>query len=641
LNLVSLEKVTKRHAEKLVLDGVTLGVGQGERVGVIGLNGSGKSTLLRIVAGVEEPDAGRVAAGSHVRRHYLAQDPTMDPDHTALEAVLAADTPLTRTVREYERLMGVLALDPRDAEATRRLDSMQAAMDAVGGWALEHRAKGLLARLGVTDLHALVATCSGGQLKRIALARALLDDVELLILDEPTNHLDVDAVEWLEAELLARSAALLVVTHDRYLLDRLTNRIVEVHSGRLQPHAGSYAEFLEARLLREAQAEAADRRRANRARTELAWLRRTPAARTGKSRHRTRQAEALLTSGVEATGRHLALGLPSRRLGGKVVHLHNVGKRFGQRWVLRGVDYRLGPDARVGIVGPNGAGKTTLLRLMAGLVEPDQGSVRMGETVHVGWYGQEPVPLPPRQRVLQALEEVVLETRADGVRVSAAQLLERFGFPPVAQKAHVGELSGGERRRLELLRVLGTAPNLLLLDEPTNDLDLETLGTLEEYLDDWPGALVVATHDRFLLDRVCHDLFAIQPDGTLRHHPGGWTAWRRQQTAERAEERAGAGAGHRSAVGTGGAPAVAAAERAVPVTPRKLKFHERRELTELERRIPELVAVRDTLAASLQEAGDDHAAASRIGEELARTVAELDAAECRWLELASIGEGSA
>jgi ABC transport system ATP-binding/permease protein len=634
-NLVSLERVTKRHAEKLVLDEVTLGVDEGDRLGVIGLNGSGKSTLLRIIAGTDEADSGRVAVGNAVRRHYLPQDPQIEPEHTALEAVLAADTPLARTVREYERLMAMLRDDPSDTYATRHLHSLQAAMDAMDGWALEHRARGLLDRLGVTDVDAPAGTRSGGQRKRIALARALLDEVEVLILDEPTNHLDVEAVEWLEDELLSSPAAIVLVTHDRYLLDRLATRIVEVHAGALHTHSGSYADYLEARHLRTERAEAAERKRANRARTELAWLRRNPAARTGKSKHRTAKAEALLDRAGPARERELNLGLASRRLGGKVVHLHGAGKRYGERWVLRGIDHKLAPDSRIGVVGPNGSGKTTLLSLIAGRLEPDEGSVRIGETVHPGWYGQEPAALPPRQRVLEALEEVCRSAQVDGVRVSAGQLLERFGFPPAAQRAHVGELSGGERRRLELLRVLGDAPNLLLLDEPTNDLDLETLSTLEEYLDEWPGALVVASHDRFFLDRVCTDLFAVLPDGSLVHHPGGWSAWRDQRTAEQAAAR-------RTAQTARAGPV----ERQAPPdrtagTARKLTYAERRELTALERRIPELAALRDTLAAALNDLADDYEAAGRVGDQLTATIAELDAAETRWLELEAIREGSA
>jgi len=582
VNLVSLDRVTKRYAEKLPLDAVSFGIDEGERVGVIGRNGSGKSTLLRLVAGVETPDSGRVVLGNSVRVRYLPQEPDLDPVATLAEAVGGR----------------------REGEA-------------------------MLSRLALPDASLRVGALSGGQRKRVALAQVLHEDTGLLILDEPTNHLDVDVVEWLEDRLRARRGALLLVTHDRYALDRLATRMVEVHRGRLATFDGSYADYLEARLLRETQAEAAERRRQNRARTELEWLRRGPRARTSKARYRVEQARTLIASGPEEPDAGLDVDLPSRRLGGKVVNLHNVGKRYGDRWVLRGVEHRLAPDARIGVVGPNGAGKTTLLRLIAGQIEPDAGKVSVGETVAVGWYGQDPVPLPPDQRVIDAVRDVTLSTKlASGVTVGPGQLLERFLFDAEAQRGVVGELSGGERRRLELLRVLATAPNLLLLDEPTNDLDLDTLGVLEDYLDAWPGALVVASHDRYLLDRVCDDVFAVEPDGAVRHHPGGWSAYRA------------ASAAWADATPAASPPAATPADRPPPGAgrARKLAFHERRELESLTRSVPRLEARKAELTVALQSAGDDYETARRTGEELTAVLAELEAAETRWLELQMIGD---
>ncbi|MDP9406249.1 MAG: ATP-binding cassette domain-containing protein, partial [Actinomycetota bacterium] len=356
--------------------------------------------------------------------------------------------------------------------------------------------------------------------------------------------------------------------------------------------------------------------------TELAWLRRGPQARTSKARYRVEQTRTLLAAEPSADSAPFAVDLPSRRLGTKVSNAHRAGVRYGDAVVLRDVDVKLAPDARVGVVGPNGAGKTTLLRLLAGRLAPSTGKVVLGETVAVGWYGQEPQPLPPRQRVLDAVRAVVLETQlSDGVTVSASQLLERFLFDAPAQRAYVGELSGGERRRLELLLVLATAPNLLFLDEPTNDLDLDTLGVLEEYLDAWPGALVVASHDRYFLDRVCDDLYAIDADGTVRHHPGGWSAWRASRVA---------------AQRTAPRPPTPSTQAPPRSRARKLTFNERRELAELERALPQLEARKAALTAVLQEPADDYAAAVAAGEELAAVLAAIDAAETRWLELSDI-----
>jgi ABC transport system ATP-binding/permease protein len=580
VNLVSAETVSKRYVEKVVLDGVTVGIADGDRVGVIGRNGSGKSTLLRVLAGAEEPDSGRVVHAGHLRVAYLPQEPQVPSSGTVLDAVLPA---------------------------------------GAGGEA-EAEARGMLHHLGMPDPDALVGVRSGGERKRIALAGTLLRGADLLVLDEPTNHLDVDVVDWLEQRLAGWRGAVLLVTHDRYLLDAVATRIVEIHAAQLHTHQGGYAGYLEARVLREEQAGARERKRQARARVELAWLRRGARARTSKPKARLDQARAVLEAEPEAVRRDLEIGLPARRLGSKVVNLHNAGKRYSDRWVLEGIDWKLSPRERAGLVGPNGSGKTTLLRLIAGLTAPDSGSVRHGDTVHVGFYGQDPIGFPPRTRVLDAVREVVLETNTvEGITLSAADLLDRFLFPSDVQKAYVEELSGGERRRLQLLLTLADAPNLLLLDEPTNDLDLDTLAVLEEYLDDWSGSLVVATHDRFFLDRVCDDVYALEGGG-LRHHPGGWSAYREA---------------HRSA-----SSSRPAREKPPPprVAERRMSYHERRELKALERRIPQLEQRRAALEEELWGAGDDYMKATAIGEELAAVLAELDAAEERWLSLADIEE---
>ncbi|MPZ88183.1 MAG: ATP-binding cassette domain-containing protein [Nitriliruptorales bacterium] len=637
MTLLSLDGVAKRYADTQVLRGITLGIHDGDRIGVIGLNGSGKSTLLRIMAGVSEPDEGRVVTGSMVRIGYVAQEPDLDPDDRVLPAVMgrsrgtAPPSPAVRALGEFERATAALQAAPEDERAHALLESATRLMDAEGGWQLERRAHALLDRLGVSEVHRPISALSGGQRKRVALARGLATEAELLILDEPTNHLDLEAIAWLEDELHARSGALVLVTHDRYLLDRLATRVVEVESGTIHAGLGSYADYLEARARREEQAAAAERRRRNRARTELAWLRRGPRARTSKARYRVRQAREVVEMRPDAEPEDLNLRIPSRRLGSKVVNLHNAGKRYDDRWVLRGIDHRLAPGARIGVVGPNGAGKTTLLAMIAGRVRPDAGKIIAGETVVTGWYGQDPEVLPPTQRVIDAVEEVVREVAIDGPKLTSGQLLERFGFPPALQRSWVGQLSGGERRRLELLRVLGTMPNLLLLDEPTNDLDLDTLGVLEELFDSWPGALMVASHDRYFLDRVCHDLFAIEPDGTVAHHPGGWSAWREAVAAETRSRREHAAAERPPP--SRQAPQLGGQRRA-----RKLGYRERRELESLDRRLSHLEERKTTLTMALQHAVDDYETSRAVSEELAEVLAALESAEMRWLELAEIGE---
>ena len=434
MNLVSVEGVSKAYPELPILDDVTMGIHDGDRIGVIGANGSGKSTLLSIIAGTIDVDGGRVVRRSGTRIALLAQEPDMDPDTTL--AAIAAES---------------------------------------------HPTLVLLDRLGFKDLDQRIGDISGGQRRRVALAQCLAIEADITILDEPTNHLDVEVIDWLEDELAVRPGALVMVTHDRYVLDRVCTSIVEVHNQKLMGHRGTYQEFLVARAERESLAEATEQKRQNRARTELAWLERSPKARTGKQKARIKSATQLVNqeSGVIARS-VLEFDLPTRRIGSKVVNLDNVGISFGDNAVLAGITWHLAEDARIGIVGPNGAGKTTLLRLIANRIAPTTGKVSMGDTIVAGWYGQDPEPMRDNQRILETIREISEQTRLDsGISISASQLLERFGFPSRQHSTLVGELSGGERRRLELLRVLAEAPNLLMLDEPTNDLDLDTLGALE------------------------------------------------------------------------------------------------------------------------------------------------------------------
>jgi len=576
MHLLSLENITKTYPETAVLDAVSLGISAGDHIGVIGRNGSGKSTLLAIIAGDEEQDDGSIIRSRGLRVASLDQDPSFDDSLT----------------------VGEVLGEQRESIA-------------------------LGDRLGLTDHDAMCSELSGGQRKRLALALALSAECDLLILDEPTNHLDIDAIDWLEDHLRSRKEAILLVTHDRYLLDRVANKVVEVHDRKLFPHQGTYEQYLEGAAEREAHEAATEHRRQQRIKTELAWLRRSPKARTSKSRHRVKQATQLVTERRHRARRELSIELPSRRIGSKVVNLHNVGKRYDDRWILRHVEHKLQPDARVGIVGPNGAGKTTLLRLIAGQIEPDEGKVVTGSTIHVGWYGQDPRPIPDTMRVHAAVREHLDEVKLEsGIKVSGSQLLERFQFTRNQQQSEVRDLSGGERRRLELLLSLMEAPNLLLMDEPTNDLDLDTLTVLEEYLDAWSGALVVASHDRFFLDRVCDDIFSIEVDGSVRHHPGGWSAYRE------------------AAVPHGGSSSKPTAGGGKPRQQRrtKLTYNDKRELDQLTRSIPQLEQQKAALTAQLNDAGDNYGIVVRLSSDLARTIADLDSSETRWLELTERSE---
>ncbi len=575
MHLLSLEGISISYPEHPVLEGVSMGVSAGDHIGVIGRNGSGKTTLLAIIAGTEQADDGSIVRARGLQIARLDQNP----------------------VYPVEASVG----------------------DIVGA---ERAAIAMADRFGLTDFDALCSTLSGGQRKRLALAMALSAECDLLILDEPTNHLDVDLIDWLEEHLRDRSEALLLVTHDRFLLDRVATRVIEVHDRSLYSHQGTYEDYLEASATRRVLEATAEHRLQQRIKTELAWLRRSPKARTTKSRARVSRAQDLMARQTERAGRELTIELPARRIGSKVVGLHNVGKLYGGVWVLRHVEFKLQADARVGIVGPNAAGKTTLLGLIAGLIEPDEGTVTMGSTVHPGWYGQDPRPIPPQMRlhaaVREHLDEVLLES---GIRVSGAQLLERFQFTRDQQQSEVGDLSGGERRRLELLLSLMEAPNLLLLDEPTNDLDIETLTILEEYLDDWNGALVVASHDRYFLERTCTNIFSIETDGSVLHHPGGWVAYREETMARRSE-----------------ATQARTSTNRRPQQSRKLSYRDQRELTQLTMTIPTLENQRDELTAALDDAVGDHERVAGLSHRLAAVLEAVDRAETRWLELSEMAD---
>ena len=577
MQLITLDGIDKAYPETDVLSGVSLSISDGQRIGLIGQNGSGKSTLLGIIDGTVEPDAGEIIRASGLRIASLDQDPEYPPDATINDVV-----------------------------------------------SFDRKAIALADRLGLKDPEHRTSTLSGGQRKRLALAVALSVECDLLILDEPTNHLDVDTIDWLEDQLAAVTSSLVLVTHDRYLLDRVVDTIVEVYDHKVYPQPGSYVKYLEARAVRDSIEAAETARRKQRISKELAWLNKRPKARTTKARYRVNQAEELIATGLPQPRPELVMSFPTRRIGSKVVNLHNVGKSYGSNVVLRQVDHLLAPDARIGIVGPNGAGKTTLLGLIAQRIEPDTGKVVMGSTVVPGWYGQDPTPMPPETRVIDAVSERAEHVRLDHKRTAtASKLLEMFQFPRLKQRATVSDLSGGERRRLELLLVLMESPNLLLLDEPTNDLDLDTLHALEDYLDAWQGAMVVASHDRFFLDRVCHDIFSIEPDGTVVHHPGGWSDyWARHQSRGLARD---------ATVRT--SPSDRPKQKRTTLT-----YTDKRELDTLTTRLDVLGTERARLETELVSAGPDVDQVVRLGEELAGVLDELETVEHRWLELTERAE---
>ncbi|HEV7646758.1 MAG TPA: ABC-F family ATP-binding cassette domain-containing protein [Actinophytocola sp.] len=586
VNLVNLEAVSKSFGMKSLLDNVSLGVGAGDRIGVVGLNGGGKTTLLELLAGIEPPDGGRVSRGRDLRQAVVTQRTELPEGSTVRHAVL----------------------DPLGITAEHE-------------WAADPRARGILEGLGITALgvDSPVTTMSGGERRRVALAAALVQELDLLILDEPTNHLDVEGVRWLADHLLARGTALVVVTHDRWFLDTVATFTWEVVGGRVEQYEGGYADWVFARAERARLAATAEEKRRNLARKELAWLRRGPPARTSKPRYRIEAAEALISDVPPPRDSVELLAFAKRRLGRTVLELEDVSVALGPRTMVDGLTWRLGPGDRIGLVGVNGSGKTTVLRLLAGVLEPDTGKRVQGQTVRLAYLSQELHDLPGSLRVLEAVEEIARRVTLGKQEMSASQLAERFGFPAARQWTPVADLSGGERRRLQLARLLMAEPNVLLLDEPTNDLDIDTLQQLEDLLDGWPGTLVVVSHDRYLVERVCDAVYALFGDGGVTHLPGGIEEYLdRRDAVVRAPAPAGS---PRPAVSS------AAEQRAA-----------RKELARLERRLDALTKREAQLHAALAEAATDAERLLALDAELRDVVSEKATVEHRWLDIADVAE---
>jgi len=627
MNLLTIENLSKQFSERLLFDNANLVINEGDRIGLIGVNGSGKSTLLRIVAGLEAPDSGSVNIWGGVSVEYLPQEPPLDDALTVLATIFHSDSPQMRLLRDYEAVNEALHQQPDAADLQARLADLSADMDSQGGWAAEANAKAVLTKLGITNFAASVDTLSGGQRKRVALARALIDRADLLILDEPTNHIDADTIAWLEEYLAATPGALLMVTHDRYFLDRVVNRIVELDRRQLVLYVGTYSQYLEQREERNIRLAETETKRRGLLRRELEWLRRGAMARSTKQKARKQRVEELMEIQADRGENTVAISLAGRRLGGQVLKTQKLEKRYGDAMILNGVDFQLEPGDRIGIMGPNGAGKSTFLDILAGKTTQDGGSVQWGDTVRLAYYDQRSADLNDDMRLLEFIEkEASLIRTKEGELVEAAKMLEWFLFPRNLQRARIGSLSGGERRRLYLLRTLIHQPNVLFLDEPTNDLDIQTLTVLEEFLDYFTGCLIVVSHDRYFLDRTVDFLVALDNGQLGPRYPTPYTTYDRLR---------------REALPVVAAPKViaepvaGAQKTTAPV--RKISWKAQRELETVETRVAELEAQKANLLVEMNAAGADYVMLQRLGDQLAALDVDLESALERWLELS---EGS-
>ncbi len=631
MSILTVSGLGKAHGLNQIFSDLSFGIERRDRIGLIGINGAGKSSLLRILAGLDAADAGNIEVRQGLRVDFLPQNPVFDADHTVIEHIFFSSTEMAQVVRDYETISHHLAESPGDETLLKRLDELSRRMDALSAWEYETRAKTILTKLGVEDFEARVGTLSGGYRKRVALARALLDESDLLILDEPTNHLDADTVDWLEEYLQKFNGAVLLVTHDRYFLDRVTNRIFEIDRGVLREFAGNFTYYVERKAELEEAFAAQEARRKNLLRKELAWLKKGAKARTTKQKARIERAEDLATVSFARPKEEVKFGLSARRLGTKVVVMKEIYKSFDDKKIITDFTYTIERGQRLGIIGPNGSGKSTLANIVTGRIVPDRGHIIVGETVSFGYYDQESLGLNPAERPIDYVKREGGEIirGPDGKHMTAAMALEQFMFTPQMMQSPIEKLSGGERRRLYLVRTLMKDPNFLVLDEPTNDLDIATLEALEDFLDNFCGCLLVISHDRYFLDRTVDQLISFEGRGRIRTYPGNYTTYVQIRAEEQAQLRQEESKARESKKKK---------EAQAPQTdrPKKLTFMQQKELTALEAGIPNQEARLKDLERQMIGAATDYVRLNELTREHARLKEKLDQDLARWEELAEL-----
>ena len=635
MNFLSAENLSKAFSDKVLFEGISFGLDQGQKVALIGVNGSGKSTLLKIAAGVEQADSGKVSFRKGLKVAYLPQEPILPLHATVAEVVFDADVPELQLVRRYEELSLLSTIDPT---ATDALIEVMGKIDNANAWEYEVKIKQILGRLEVDFLDRKIGELSGGQRKRVALAQALIGDPDLLIMDEPTNHLDLASIEWLEQFLATAKQSLLLVTHDRYFLESVSNEIFELNGGELHRYVGDYAYYLEKKEEREMNRLTETDKAKSLFKKELEWLRRSPKARTTKSKSRIESAHEL---GEKASYKQdtseVSLQVKGRRIGGKVLEIKNLRKAYGEVNILENFTYTFNRRDRIGIIGPNGVGKTTFLRMLLGEEPSDSGKIRWGETIVTGYYRQEGLHFKDNARVIEVVTEAAeMIEISKSQTLSAASLLEHFLFPRHRHYDMVSTLSGGEKRRLHLLRILMTNPNFLILDEPTNDLDLITLRRLEEFLADFDGCLLVVTHDRFFMDRLVDHMFVFEGEGEIRDFPGSYSQYRdseedtkilkREEKPDKAEKPA-------PKAEVAKAPTAAVN---MPEKQRKLSYKEQRELEQLTQEIETIEGSLEELKGLIASGSTDYEALNNWSEQLRLKEIELEEKTERWMELSEV-----
>ena len=619
------ENLSKRWGELLLFENISFTIFEGQKVALIARNGTGKSTLLDLLAGKETPESGLITLTNDVKLGYFEQIPNLNPYHTVIEEIFTSDNEKVKTVKAFE-----LAVAQNNQD---EIAAISAKMDELNAWAIENEIKQILTELKITNLEQKVSELSGGQQKRLALAKVLIDQPDLLILDEPTNHLDLEMIEWLEDYLEKTKSTLLMVTHDRYFLDRVCNEIIEMEDNQIYSYQGNYSYFLEKREERIQMQQASVLKAKNQLRTEIEWMRRMPKARSHKAKYRVDSFQDLKEKATQNYREEkVELSVKSSRLGKKIVEINKVSKSFPGVKLIEDFSYKFQRFEKVGIVGKNGTGKSTFLNLMTRALTPDSGTIEIGETINFGYYRQEGIAFDPKEKVIEAVQKIAeFIYFEDGSKMSATQMLTRFLFPPETQYNYIEKLSGGEQRRLYLCTVLMQNPNFLILDEPTNDLDIMTLNVLEEYLQSFAGCVIIVSHDRFFMDKIVDHLFVFEGEGKITDFPGNYTIYRNkvEEEEEKSKNKAKAGA------------------RAVEIKPKektqnenkkqKLSFNEKREFEQLEKEIPELEFQKEKLENQMNSGELAHDELYEKSLELEKIKTLLDEKEFRWLELSEIG----
>ena len=637
MSILTLQNIKKDFGIKEILRDASFSIEPNDKVGLIGVNGSGKSTLLKMIAGIEPTDGGQRLVKSGAKIIYLPQQPVIDENLTVIDQVFADSGEQMKLVREYEDLSHKIAHAKGDnlVVLMSRLATVTEKMELVGAWDLETKAKIILTKLGIEDFDAMVKDLSGGYRKRIALAAALLNEPDLLMMDEPTNHLDAESVEWLQEYLDRFQGAILLITHDRYFLDNVTNRILEIDRADLYPYAGNYSYYLEKKALQEDSAASSQRKHQGILRRELEWLKRGPKARSTKQKARIDRIGDMRDIEFKQAQGKVDIDTPGRRIGKKVIELENIAKSYDGHTLFKNFSYEFTPRDRIGIIGGNGAGKSTLMNIITGRIEPDEGKVNIGKTIHLGYFDQHSDnildALDENQRVIEYIKEVAeVVTTADGNKITASQMLEKFLFPPEQQYAPIHKLSGGEKRRLFLLQVLMEAPNVLILDEPTNDLDVQTLAILEDYLENFNGCVIVVSHDRYFLDRTVEFILAIEPEGKVRLYPGNYSVYlehkkKADKEAKIEQIQSKSPESKSKNIST---------NKSNDKSNKPLSNFERREYEKLETKIAQMETDKEKLETDLAINCSDFNLVQELAEKLATLNKEIDTNTERWLELA-------